>query len=1006
MSPMNNKKVDHSGREYWRSLDQLADTPEFNEFLRREFPESTVDLPARLNRRQFLTLMGASLALAGLTSCRRPVEKIIPYVKAPEEIIPGIPQYYATTMPFRTGAFGLIVESHEGRPTKIEGNPDHPANRGGTNAFIQAAVLELYDPDRSQAPVQKGEEKSWQDFGLFWQNLYPDFIKKQGEGLAVLSEAFASPTLYRLKSDFHKKYPKANWYTYEPVSDENIFDGIEAISGSVAIPEYNFEQAKLILALDADFLGLENESILSARQFINGRKPESPAEEMNRLYVVEPAFTLTGAMADHRQKLARCRIPTYLLVLIELLLKRGVKVPGSEGLRPADGFEFDSHWLEALTDDLIRSAGRNIVLAGRQQNPLVHALVNLINFSLGNIGSTVQYRQPADWNPAEQTQLNNLIENLRQNKIDTLIMLGGNPVYNAPADLEFKSLLGKADHTIHLSYYYDETSRLAEWHLPQSHFLECWSDARAAQGTAGIVQPLIEPLFKSNSAIEMAAFVTRGKWTTAYDLVRETWRALLKVADFEQEWRRVLHQGYLENSEYPVVRPKLNLSGLKQLVAEYPVVQCQPDATHLEILFQPSYSVYDGRYANNGWLQELPDCITKLAWDNAAVMSGNTACQLGLKNEDLIVINNKERDQSFPVWIVPGTADFTIALELGYGRTAAGRIGNQAGFNAYTLRTSKSLYFDTNFHIRKTIDMYKLANTQEHGYMEGRPIIREASLEEYRRDPKFAREMVEYPPLISLWQEHSYDKGYQWGMVIDLNRCIGCNTCTIACQSENNIPIVGKQQVRNGREMHWLRLDRYFTGDTDDPQMVFQPMACQHCENAPCEQVCPVAATVHDGEGLNLMVYNRCVGTRYCSNNCPFKVRRFNFFNYTKDYPEIIKMVQNPDVTVRSRGVMEKCTYCLQRLHESKHKAKMQNRVLKDGEVQTACQQACPTQAIYFGNINDPESRIRTIKQADRNYEMLAELNIKPRTSYLAKIRNPNPEIPEKAQGHKGIELR
>jgi MoCo/4Fe-4S cofactor protein with predicted Tat translocation signal len=996
MSPMTGKKINIDGKEYWRSLNQLAGTPEFNEFLRREFPEGTIDLPAQMNRRNFLTLMGASLALAGLTSCRRPVEKIVPFVNAPEEIIPGIPQYYATTMPFRTNAFGLIVECHEGRPTKIEGNPGHPANRGATNAYIQAAILELYDPDRSQTVMQQGVEQSRDEFARFWQKLDADFTSNQGKGLAVLSESFAAPTLNRLKEIFHKNFPQASWYCYEPLSDQNIYHGPQALSGSVLIPEYDFSQARVILAVDADFLGLENESILAARQFVSGRELKSPEQEMNRLYVVEPVFTLTGAMADHRQKLPRCRIPEFLLALIQTLRNNGIKIPAGEifpaAARAAES-EFDPHWLDVVAKDLSRNAGRSVVIAGRPQNPLVHALVNLINAGLGNIGHTVFYRQPQDVVLAEQDQLNNLVTELNQNKIDTLIILGGNPVYNSPADLDFSSALGKARHSIRLSYYYDETSRLTEWHLPQSHFLESWSDARSSAGTAGIVQPLIEPLYKSFSGIELLALITGDKQVSGYALVRETWRGLLKVSDFEQEWRRVLHQGYLEKSEYPLLNPKFNLDGLKKLTAEYPFLNHKLNTDQLEILFQPAYSVFDGRYANNGWLQELPDPITKLAWDNAALMSENTARRLGLKNEDLIVIENKGREQPFPVWIVPGTADFSIALGLGFGRTAAGRIGNQVGFNAYMLRTSNALYLDTDARLRKTTDTYKLANTQDHGSMEGRPIIREAALQEYRRHPQFAGEMVEHPPLISLWEEHAYDKGYQWGMVIDLNRCIGCNACTIACQSENNIPIVGKQQVHNGREMHWLRLDRYFSGGAEDPQLVYQPMACQHCENAPCEQVCPVAATVHDSEGLNLMVYNRCIGTRYCSNNCPFKVRRFNFFNYTKDYPEIIKMMQNPDVTVRSRGVMEKCTYCIQRLNEGKLRAKMENRVLRDGEVNSACQQACPTQAIYFGNINDPESQVHKMKKSERNYEVLAELNIQPRTSYLAKIRNPNPEF-------------
>ena len=990
---MSKNKLNLPGKEYWRSLEQVAGTPEFNEFLQREFPEGTADLAAQMNRRHFLTLMGASLALAGLTACRRPVEKIVPYVKAPENIIPGIPQYYANTMPFGTSAYGLIVESHEGKPTKIEGNPKHPANLGGTNVFMQAAILGLYDPDRSQSVVQNRTKKTWQDFINFWQGLYPGYEQKQGEGLAFLSESFAAPTCYRLKQNFIIKFPKAKWYSYEPLSDESILTGIREITGETLIPVYNFEKARIILALDADFLGSENESILNTRGFINGRRLESGQKEMNRLYVAEPSYTITGAMADHRQRLARCQIPAFLVALITALQKQGATIPSTNQIQIPEGINFNPKWLDTVAKDLVSNKGRGIVIAGKQQNSLVQAMVFLVNEVLQNNTSTIGYVKPIDTCFAEHAQLKNLVDDIDQNKVETLVVCGGNPVYNSPADLDFKMALARIKNTIHLSLYFDETSQHVHWYVPQTHFLESWSDARSYTGTCSVIQPMIEPLLKGHSDIELVSLLISGKETSGYDLVRETWRDFLKPADFEKNWRQVLHDGYLPDSGFPVVNPKITSGGITSLLAQNPIGNLEPNADNLEIIFQPSYSVYDGRFANNGWLQEFPDNITKLSWDNAAVMSATTAGVLGLKNEDLIVIENQGRELPLPVWIVPGQADFSIALELGYGRTSAGRIGNGVGFDTYNLRTSSAPFCVTGAKIRKTIDTYKLANTQEHGSMEGRPIIREATFEEYRKDPKFAAEMVEHPPLISLWEEHKYDQGYQWGMVIDLNACTGCNACAIACQSENNVPIVGKEQVNNGREMHWIRLDRYFNGDSEDPQMVYQPMACQHCENAPCEQVCPVAATVHDKEGLNVMVYNRCIGTRYCSNNCPYKVRRFNFFNYTKDLPELLKMAQNPDVTVRSRGVMEKCNYCVQRLNRAKYQAKLHDETVRDGDVKTACQQACPTNAISFGNINQSDSRVVKMKKDNRNYELLAELNIKPRTSYLAKIRNPHPDL-------------
>ncbi len=989
MNEMKNIK----GKEYWRSLDQLADTPEFRELLEKEFPEDAAEMKNPLTRRNFLSLMGASLALAGLSACRRPVEKIIPYVKAPEQTIPGIPRYYATTMPIGTSAYGVVVESHEGRPTKIEGNEQHPSSMGKSNTWMQASILDLYDPDRSQRPVNNGEDKDWTDFVGFWRSLYEDYRQNKGLGLAILSDSFSSPSLSRMKDEFKKKFPAATWTCYAPISQETVYRGISLASGSSYHPLYHYQQADVILSLDSDFLLTENENIVQTKGFAAGRRVNSISDKMNRLYMVESSYSTTGAMADHRLRLPSSQIAGFVFLLAGELKKQGIPVVGTDEIILEGEIKANRKWISAVSKDLIANRGKSLVVAGYCQPAGVHALVFLINHALGNVGKSVTYRELTDLCESQVSDLIRLTGQMKEGTVKTLIMLGGNPVYNAPADLDFANALGKVENTIHLSPSMDETSHRVHWHIPQAHYLESWGDCRSANGSLSLIQPLIAPLFDSHSMLELLFLINEGSEGKGYEITRQTWKKFLPKKEFEKNWRHVLHDGVLPISHLPEIHPKINMKSILGHFRNNPIQVNIPDENNLEIVFHTSPAVYDGRFSNIGWLQELPDSVSKLSWDNAALVSHKTANTLGIKNEDLIVLNLQGRETVIPVWILPGLADFSVSVMLGYGRTSAGRIGNGVGFDVYRLRTSQSINFDLGLTIRKTLDRHTLANTQDHSSMEGRPLVREATLAEYQKNPGFAEKMVDHPPLVSLWEEHPYEEGYQWGMSIDLNSCTGCNACTIACQSENNIPIIGKEQVKNGREMHWIRIDRYFSGDVDDPEMVHQPVACHHCEMAPCEQVCPVAATVHDEEGLNLMTYNRCIGTRYCSNNCPYKVRRFNFFNYTNDLPEIVKMVQNPDVTVRSRGVMEKCTYCLQRISAAKINSKNENRDVQDGDIQTACQQACPANAIVFGNINDPESAVSKAKKNNRKYEMLAELNLKPRTSYLARLRNPNPEL-------------
>jgi MoCo/4Fe-4S cofactor protein with predicted Tat translocation signal len=994
-------------RSYWRSLAQIEDRPEFRAALEREFPEGASELPDGVTRREMMMLLGASLSLAGLAGCRRPVEEIVPYVTAPEEIVPGIPRNYATTMPFRRSAYGLIVESHEGRPTKIEGNPSHPSTLGGSSSLVQASVLGLYDPDRSQSVMQRGARKSWGDFVTAWGQLSEAHNADGGASLAVLSESFSSPTLARMVSELRARYPRLQWATYDAVSDESRLAGLRQATGRDVDLMLRLDRAAVILALDADPLLTDPEMIRHARGFADGRRAGASGGVMNRLYVVEGVFSLTGAMADHRLRLESRQIAAFVAALAARL-----GAPAAGAGSPTDLAGVDPRWIDALAKDLQANRGRGLIVAGERQPAAVHAAVCALNTSLGNTGTTVSYYETRDAALPSVSSLASLVSAMTAGSVQTLVVLGGNPVFDAPADLDFASAMAKVPHSIALGHSLDETSSKTEWHIPRAHYLESWGDARAVGGTLSVVQPLILPLHGGRTAVEVLGLMVGGKDRPGYDIVRETWRPILGEGEFDRRWNRVLHDGLLPGSELPEVVPAPT--------AQQPLA-APPGGSGggLEVVFVPSPSLHDGRFANDGWLQELPDPLTKLTWDNPALVSPNTAEKLGLVSEDVIRLDYAGRSLELPASILPGMADGVVALTLGYGRTHAGRIGSGVGFNAFSVRSSTAPGFDGGVTVTKLARTYPLSATQNHGSMEGRPIVRESTVTELRSRTAAAAEpaespqgegaaaaahpegevgalgvFAEEPEHFSLWKEHVYDQGPQWGMTIDLNSCIGCNACMTACQSENNIPVVGKIQVSKGREMHWVRVDRYFSGEpAGNPEVVFQPVPCMQCEDAPCEQVCPVAATVHDQQGLNVMVYNRCIGTRYCSNNCPYKVRRFNFFNFTKDTPDILKLAMNPDVTVRSRGVMEKCTYCTQRINRARIDAKLAGRELGDGDVKTACQQACPASAIEFGNLRDQSSRVVRAKADPRNYALLDELNTKPRTTYLAKVRNPNPDL-------------
>ncbi len=986
----NNKKGDP--KQYWRSLAELENSASEVTERQPEFPEGTFDPPNRVTRRNFLTMMSASLALAGVGCFRKPLEKIVPYVIQPEEVIPGVAQHYATTMPFGLDAFGLVVESHEGRPTKIEGNKNHSSSLGGTNPLIQASILGLYDPDRSKITLNHGSDSSWDDFVTFWRKAHLHFAETKGAGLAVLSEAFSSPTMARLKAEFLSQFPQAVWVTYEPVSDENIYEGVRIASGKPLRPVYSYGKADVIVSLDSDFLFGESDNVAAARGFADGRRITSEHDTMNRLYVAEGVFSLTGTMADHRLRVESSQIAPLAAALAAELSRRGLQIPIAGRLGSYSDTSFDKKWLAAAASDLIAAKGKGVVVAGRRQPPIVHALALAINQALGNVGATVSYREITDCEVPSRAALGDLTKKMLNSQVDTVVIIGGNPVYDAPADLDFVNALAQVPNRIGLGMYLDETADTMIWHLPQAHYLESWGDARSADGTASVIQPLILPLFGGHSSVELLGLLASGIEGRGYDIVRQTWNKFL-TGSFERNWEGVLFEGRLAYSALPLVTPAVDDSAMAQLINQGGLKASAQSTGTFEVVFAQSAMLYDGRFANNGWLQEAPHPVTKITWDNVALISPAAARELNVDNGDIVKITVDGNSIKIPAWIQPGQAERTVTLDLGYGRRLSGRVGKNIGVDVYPIRTTSSSDFVSGVAITPNGRTCKISTTQDHDVMEGRPLVREATLAEYRQKPTFAQNVVEHPPLQSLWTEYDYSKGNQWGMTVDLTTCIGCAACALACQSENNTVVVGKKQVGKGRRMHWIRVDRYYQGTSDDPEVVHQVVACQHCENAPCEQVCPVAATLHDSEGLNLQVYNRCIGTRYCSNNCPYKVRRFNFFNYTKDTPEIVRMAMNPDVTVRSRGVMEKCTFCLHRINRAKIKAKLDGRELHDGEVVTACQQACPTGAIVFGNIVDANSRVSQTKKQNRNYALLDELNTKPRLSYLARIRNPNPNL-------------
>ncbi|RIH86211.1 TAT-variant-translocated molybdopterin oxidoreductase [Calidithermus roseus] len=984
------------GRAFWRSLEELTGSPEFQQKLADEFPWRVWGLP-EVDRRRFLQLMAASLALGGLTACT-PISrrKAVPYVKQPPGVVEGGVAFYATA--FVQGGFaqGLLAKSYQGRPVKLEGNPTHPSSLGATDAFAQAALLSLYDPDRSKEVQNAGQPSTWAAFFSAFRAELRRQQASRGRGLRILTESVTSPSLEAALRRLMARYPEARWVSYEPVSFEQLYAGTQQLFGRAAWPVYRLEKARVIVALDADFLHAWPGSVAYQRAFAEGRRLVGGRTEMNRLYVAESTVSVTGSAADHRLALRPSQIEALTR---DLAVALGV-MPG-EALLPQQ-----ANWVQAVAADLRAQRGASLVLAGPQQPPVVHALAHAMNVALGNVGRTVDYLPPLESNPPQVQGLQTLAEEMRAGQVEALLILGGNPAYTAPADLGFAGLLEQVPFSAQLALHADETAVQVRWHLPEAHFLEAWGDARAHDGTVSLVQPLIEPLYGGKSALEVlsAAF---GEVRSGYDLLREHWQGQWGAAGFEGRWRKAVHDGVVEGS----APAPLSLTPRAGWQAALPPYEAREG---LEIAFLPDPMLHDGRHAPNAWLQEAPKPMTHLTWDNALLLSPKTAEELGILEEvqmaerqgnperPVLALTLGERRLEAAAWVVPGHPDGTLTLYLGHGRERAGRLGSGVGVNAYALRTSQAPWFAAGVQVARTGRRYPLASTQNHFTLEGLELLRVEKLEEYKTHAKHQEHLA--PTLYPEWPSTPH----AWAMVIDTSLCTGCNACVLACQAENNIPVVGKEEVLVGREMHWIRIDRYYEGSAEAVRVHHQPVPCMHCEKAPCEPVCPVAATTHSGEGLNLQVYNRCVGTKYCSNNCPYKVRRFNFYPYAESFighgdPEAahqspLSLLMNPEVTVRSRGVMEKCTYCVQRIEAARIQASKEGRPLADGEVKTACQQACPAQAIVFGDLEAEGSRVAALRQEPRHFVLLEELNTRPRTTYLGRVLNPNPELPTEGE--------
>ncbi len=945
------------GPRYWRSLEELADEPAFAAFVEAEFPS----IAPEMDRRRFLQLMGASMAMAGLAGCGQEPEAGVPYVVQPEKVIPGEARWYASAVPFAGYAQPVLGRTHVGRPTKLEGNPDHPLSQGAATAFTQAAILQLYDPDRSQAPRHEGHISTWNAFQRTAVEQATRADAAQGGGLHVLMGANSSPTLQRQFAAMVERWPKAKLYRFEPWEGET-YAASERALGHPLETHYRFEQAEWVVSFEHDWLGPGPRELPQAIAWSERKRRAARGEGEARLVVVESLSTVTGAKAANRRRVEPSQLRAYVQALAAAL--GGDAAPSL----PGDARQ----WIDELAGQLRARRGRCLITAGEFAPLDVQAAVHWLNQQLGNVGKTVRYTEPVTWLEAGGQRLSGLPElvtAMQDGEVETLLMLDCNPAHTAPGGLTFSDALSRVPLRIHAGLYYDETAAQSHWHLPLTHALDGWCDSRAADGSVCLTQPLVRPFYSSRTQAEVLALMMGDLSPDALALVRQTWQTL-----DDDAWRKALELGYIRDSAFAPVEvsagaPRWDASDTSE-------------AAGLTVLFRPDPSIWDGRFANLGWLQELPKPISKLTWDNVIGVSPALAEREGIASGDRLRVTLERNVVEGPAWIMPGQADDTLSLFGGYGRDRAGRVGDGLGYDVSPLRTAEHPWMREGAQLTQLERHIKLASTQPHHVLQGKELIRshprEAAFDEVAPKPE---QVTLYPP--------PKQADTAWGMVIDLDQCIGCNACVVACQAENNIPVVGKEQVEMGRNMHWLRVDHYYGGDPREPTSAFQPVPCMHCDQAPCEVGCPVNATVHGPDGLNEQIYNRCIGTRTCSSYCPYKVRRFNWFDLTQDDPPSIQHQRNPNVTVRSRGVMEKCTYCVQRISEARIAARIENREIRDGEVKTACQQTCPTQAIVFGNLQDPDAEVNRERHTRRHYALLEELNTRPKTTYLGLVEEP-----------------
>jgi molybdopterin-containing oxidoreductase family iron-sulfur binding subunit len=972
------------GVPQWSSLEQRADNPEFNRWLEREFPAGAAELADPMERRQFLKLMGASLALMGMTGCyRSPEQKIVPYLEQPELLVSGRPLYFATSMPFNGSATGLLVTSNEGRPTKVEGNSSHSLSLGATSVFEQAALLTLYDPDRSRTITHNGQIETWEQLLAAWLTEQDQQLAQHGRTLRFLIDSTTSPTVAWQISELQKRFPDAKFYYWDPISRDSVVEAHRSLLGRPAQPEFQFSSADVVVAFDNDFLFDSPYRLSYTRAFVGRRNYQSADfSNPNRLYVAEPSPTVTGAMADRRLPIDGSAVGILVQMLADKLGISQATVKINEPAAVA--------WVEDCAKRLQISRGRSLVTVGYRQPEEIHRWVHAINVSLDNIGKTLNYREVFD--ASLPTPLKGLAELAQDfDQVEALIIIGGNPVFDAPADLEFEKNLSHVRFSLHLSLFEDETSAACQWHVPEDHFLESWSDAVGSDGSTSIVQPLIAPLYSGYSRHQLLALFLGQVSAQDYDLVRSYWKSRGNWNDFEKQWRQALSDGVLPINMAEVI-PAAGSANPPEPVTAYQRTNA------IELSFHPDPTLWDGRFANNGWAQELPKPFTRVTWDNPALISPALAKELEVGNGDIVELRTDSAKVEIPVWILPGQAKRTVSLYLGAGRYRCGQVGNKVGVNVYPLRTTQRPWLIPEVQIRKTGHFHQVVSTQFHHAMDEREPVQTRTSEEFVRQEVPTDQLAKEPELDQTLFNFSerLTAEHQWGMVINLNTCIGCNACVLACQSENNIPVVGQEQVWRGRIMHWIRIDRYFEGEPDSPNFYQQPVPCMHCETAPCELVCPVEATNHSAEGLNQMIYNRCIGTRFCSNNCPYKVRRFNFLQFADTKTPSFQLGWNPEVTVRSRGVMEKCSYCVQRIRTVEFNAEKAKREIKDGEIIPACAQVCPAEAIRFGDIKDQTSLVSQLKASRLNYGLLAELNTRPRTTYLAKVVREERETQQK----------